>query len=330
MRLPGLNLYEQGAGKLSVVNSKAVLEQYVPRASLVPASLNFTGAPACLPTCLPERTVLPCRRGIPTRLPACKACGPCSPGCPVLAPALPRHILVPAPHHTTHHHHPAPADCPYMWPFCRQPLYATAMPLMFNATILNGLGLTGRLEGAPAWTPADDGGRLLDVRFEYSEQLWPWSGYLALFIRVRDEGAAFQGSGGGEVAFTVVSPPAPGEAAPRRSTVRVPLTVGIIPTPDRWAPLPPGVGGLRRDCPFLSTPAQRSAPCPKPCPKPSRASQPRARFSRFPLTFLSTTQTSQHTAPSPAQEAAPAVGPVPLHPLPARLLPAGRPAGAAR
>ncbi|EFN59013.1 hypothetical protein CHLNCDRAFT_33771 [Chlorella variabilis] len=166
VRLPGLNLYEQGAGKLSVVNSKAVLEQYVPRASLVPASLNFT-------------------------------------------------------------------DCPYMWPFCRQPLYATAMPLMFNATILNGLGLTGRLEGAPAWTPADDGGRLLDVRFEYSEQLWPWSGYLALFIRVRDEGAAFQGSGGGEVAFTVVSPPAPGEAAPRRSTVRVPLTVGIIPTPDR-------------------------------------------------------------------------------------------------
>ena len=34
-------------------------------------------------------------------------------------------------------------DCPYMWPFCRQPLYANAMPLMFNATVLNGMGLTG-------------------------------------------------------------------------------------------------------------------------------------------------------------------------------------------
>lgn len=35
------------------------------------------------------------------------------------------------------------ADCPYMWPFCAQPLYAGAMPLMFNATVLNGMGLTG-------------------------------------------------------------------------------------------------------------------------------------------------------------------------------------------
>ena len=34
-------------------------------------------------------------------------------------------------------------DCPYMWPFCTQPLYAGAMPLMFNATVLNGMGLIG-------------------------------------------------------------------------------------------------------------------------------------------------------------------------------------------
>ena len=34
-------------------------------------------------------------------------------------------------------------DCPYMWPFCRQPLYAGAMPLMFNATVLNGMGVIG-------------------------------------------------------------------------------------------------------------------------------------------------------------------------------------------
>ena len=34
-------------------------------------------------------------------------------------------------------------DCPYAWPFCRQPVYAGAMPLMFNATVLNGMGLTG-------------------------------------------------------------------------------------------------------------------------------------------------------------------------------------------
>ena len=43
-------------------------------------------------------------------------------------------------------------ECPYAWPFCRQPLYAGAMPLMFNATVLNGMGLTGAggaLQSAP-------------------------------------------------------------------------------------------------------------------------------------------------------------------------------------
>lgn len=33
----------QGAGKLSVVNSKTILERYIPRASLVPRKLDFTG-----------------------------------------------------------------------------------------------------------------------------------------------------------------------------------------------------------------------------------------------------------------------------------------------
>lgn len=51
VKLPGLNLYEQGAGKLSVVGSKAVLEAYNPRASLVPPTLNFTGAPPAQPPC---------------------------------------------------------------------------------------------------------------------------------------------------------------------------------------------------------------------------------------------------------------------------------------
>ena len=55
-----------------------------------------------------------------------------------------------------------------MWPFCRQPLYARSMPLMFNATVLNGMGLTGRFEAPPVWTPTDAGGGLLDVRFEFS------------------------------------------------------------------------------------------------------------------------------------------------------------------
>lgn len=55
--------------------------------------------------------------------------------------------------------------------------------MIFNATLLNGQGVVGRLEGPPVWLPADAGGRHLHIDFEWSDTLWPWSGYLALYIR---------------------------------------------------------------------------------------------------------------------------------------------------
>lgn len=64
--------------------------------------------------------------------------------------------------------------CPYMWPFCRQPLYSGAMPVMFNATVLNGMGVVGTFVGEPVWTPKDAGGKLVDVTFGFYPQLWPW------------------------------------------------------------------------------------------------------------------------------------------------------------
>ena len=143
----------------------------------------------------------------------------------VLSTYTPRASIVPAALNLT--------ECPYAWPFCRQPLYATAMPLIFNATVLNGMGVVGSIEATPTWTPTDEGGRLLDVRFEYSPQLWPWSGNLALFLRVLPSGTTFEGPANGVVSFTVVSPPALGEQHPRRSTVKWNITATIIPTPPR-------------------------------------------------------------------------------------------------
>ena len=35
---------------------------------------------------------------------------------------------------------------------------------------------------------------LLLPQFEYSGQLWPWSGYLALYIRVKEDGREFEGA----------------------------------------------------------------------------------------------------------------------------------------
>lgn len=116
-RLPDLNIFEQGAGRVSLAASEAVLASYSPRASLVPARLDL-------------------------------------------------------------------ADCPYMWPYCRQPLRAFGLPVAINATVLNGLGATGRFKGVPRFEARDDGGRLLRVTFEHSDVLWPWSGFLAIYIEV--------------------------------------------------------------------------------------------------------------------------------------------------
>ena len=117
------------------------------------------------------------------------------------------------------------AACPYAWPHCAQPLYHGAMPFMFNATVANGMGVVGWLEAAPEWIPDDAaeegttrssssgdasrskiGGAHLDVRFAHSEVLWPWSGYLALYVRVRESAKALQGVASGTVRFAVCSP----------------------------------------------------------------------------------------------------------------------------
>ena len=54
------------------------------------------------------------------------------------------------------------------------------------------LTAAGTFAEEPAYTSTNEGGRFLDVRFERSLQLWPWSGFLALYIRVTQEGSEYQ------------------------------------------------------------------------------------------------------------------------------------------
>jgi membrane-bound transcription factor site-1 protease len=113
------------------------------------------------------------------------------------------------------------------------------MPTILNATILNGMGVTGWLEAPPSWTPSGGlfgggGGAHLDVTFGYTQPvLWPWTGYLALYLRVKESGQTYKGIAEGTVTFTVVSPPAKGETRNRRSTVTMSVKVDVIPTPPR-------------------------------------------------------------------------------------------------
>ncbi|KAJ7973865.1 Subtilisin-like protease SBT6.1 [Quillaja saponaria] len=165
-KLAGPNMYEQGAGRVDLLESYEILKDYQPRASIFPSVLDFT-------------------------------------------------------------------DCPYSWPFCRQPLYAGAMPVIFNTTILNGMGVIGYVEGPPTWLPSDEEGNLLSIHFTYSEVIWPWTGYLALYIQIREEGAQFSGDIEGNVTLRVHSPPAQGEKDPQISTCVLQLKLKVVPTPPR-------------------------------------------------------------------------------------------------
>ncbi|KAK1365386.1 Membrane-bound transcription factor site-1 protease [Heracleum sosnowskyi] len=167
-KLSGPNMYEQGAGRVDLLESFEILKNYKPRSSIFPGVLDTT-------------------------------------------------------------------DCPYSWPFCRQPLYAGAMPVIFNATILNGMGVVGYVETPPTWHPLKEEGNLVSIHFTYSDVIWPWTGYLALHMQVKEEGSHFSGVIEGNVTVRVYSPPAPGEKVRRSSTCVLQLKLQVVPTPPRSA-----------------------------------------------------------------------------------------------
>ena len=131
MPIPGVPMFEQGQGKINLLRSMA------------------RPGPAC-----PHAT--------PAGLPVWQAAGAGeqAPGGPdsgaaqeVLKSYKPRASVVPAELDLS--------ACPFMLPFCKQPLYAHAMPTMVNATVLNGMGLTGGAlpPAAPAWAGRRAGSR---------------------------------------------------------------------------------------------------------------------------------------------------------------------------
>ncbi|GFV43245.1 hypothetical protein TNCV_2049261 [Trichonephila clavipes] len=125
-------------------------------------------------------------------------------------------------------------ECPYMWPYCSQPLYYGGLPTIVNVTILNGMGVSGKIVNKPQWHPyTPQYGHHLEVALSYSDILWPWSGYIAVHISVSSLAANFEGIAQGHISFTVESPPEEGETEVRRSHVKLPLKVKIIPTPPR-------------------------------------------------------------------------------------------------
>lgn len=166
-RLPGVNMFEQGHGKLDLLKAYQILNSYKPQASLSPSYIDLS-------------------------------------------------------------------ECQYMWPYCTQSLYYGAMPTIVNVTILNGMGVSGRVVGKPIWSPyTPQFGQYLDVALTYSELLWPWSGWLAVSISASKSAANWEGIAQGHVSLTIESPPEDDETEPRVSTVKLSIKAKIIPTPPR-------------------------------------------------------------------------------------------------
>ena len=118
-------------------------------------------------------------------------------------------------------------DCPYMWPYCSQPMYFSGQPIGANLTIINGLGVHGTIDKV-VWTetgieltssglssrPQTQGQRrrreqqqqqhFLRVHCEYSSVgLYPWSGYFAVRIEVSVAAAALKGVVKGSLLLTI-------------------------------------------------------------------------------------------------------------------------------
>ena len=116
-------------------------------------------------------------------------------------------------------------DCPYMWPYCTQELYYSAQPIIVNVTLLNSISVASRIIRQPYWQPASPSSPL-SLRFAYSQPLWPWSGYLAIELRVDDDVSEMQ-LVEGDIALSIESDDG------SVSTLSIPLRASIIPRPPR-------------------------------------------------------------------------------------------------
>jgi membrane-bound transcription factor site-1 protease len=131
-------------------------------------------------------------------------------------------------------------NCPFMWPLCAQPMYPGAMPVMANLTILNGMGLVGTVEDA-MWVPGNNG-HLVNMHVDYSDIIWPWTGYMAVYMTINEDPSLVHDPSKrrpspivarGELVFTVKTMASSMASGVLESEVRVPITVEVVPTPPK-------------------------------------------------------------------------------------------------
>lgn len=114
-------------------------------------------------------------------------------------------------------------DCPRMWPYCSQPLYYSALPLMVNLTIMNPAAVVGTIKKPPQWLSGANGEHLT-VSTTSPPVIWPHFGSIGVFVEVKENAAAFEGIAHGSLRLEV-------DNVNHVDELLIPLTIRIIPTP---------------------------------------------------------------------------------------------------
>ncbi|XP_017036572.1 membrane-bound transcription factor site-1 protease [Drosophila kikkawai] len=121
----------------------------------------------------------------------------------------------------------------YMWPYSSQPLYYGSSMAIANVTILNGISVTSQILGTPKWIPdLVHHGQFLQISTEVSPFLWPWTGWMAVFIAVNKDGENFEGVCKGAITLVVESWKDTTNET-HISEVKLPLTIKVTQTPPR-------------------------------------------------------------------------------------------------
>ncbi|KAG7391689.1 Membrane-bound transcription factor site-1 protease [Phytophthora pseudosyringae] len=115
------------------------------------------------------------------------------------------------------------SDCPRMWPYCSQPLYHSALPLMVNLTIMNPVSVVGTIKKPPQWVSGTNGEHLT-ISTTSPSTIWPYFGSIGVFIEVKEKAAGFEGIAQGSLRLEL-------DNANRVDELLIPLTIKIIPTP---------------------------------------------------------------------------------------------------
>ncbi|KAH8373412.1 hypothetical protein KR009_006393 [Drosophila setifemur] len=121
----------------------------------------------------------------------------------------------------------------YMWPYSSQALYYGSSVAIANITILNGITVTSQIVVTPKWIPdINQHGQFLEISTRYSPILWPWTGWMAVYIGVNKDGVSFEGVCKGNI-FLVVESLKEATNDTLTTEISFPLTIKVTQKPPR-------------------------------------------------------------------------------------------------